>query len=296
MTEKMGPKETERFFREGGRDALKNVFEGEPWESAPLIVKVANPSNYGRICRFVVVWDNKSQDHTTCPLYHHMMRKETVQIECGKPTKLELKERRDEEAAAFIPWEEREAKKCDHNLVQRLFVERRTTPKKKKQKKTKQQKKNKKVSKPTKTDKKHKKIRKAKNRSSKATKQDLSCKERVSEKILKLLMSSYNFKRSTGVGKKTNSRGETPIAKAPRGREARPFPGFLKDATERLQQRKSVKTRRSVKRKSEARRVAGKVMDGLLDKVMRCVSAQQRRREAQEKLKEAKDVVEDDLR
>ena len=56
MTEKMGPKETERFFREGGRDALKNVYEGDPWESAPLILKVANPSNYGKICRFVVVF------------------------------------------------------------------------------------------------------------------------------------------------------------------------------------------------------------------------------------------------
>ena len=134
MTEKMGSKETERFFREGGKDALKNVYEGEPWDAAPLIVKVANPGNYGRICRFVVVWDNKSQDHTTCPFYHHMMSKETMDMECGKPTKLERKERREKEATEFVPWEEREAKECDHDLVQRLFVKRKAMPKKEKPK------------------------------------------------------------------------------------------------------------------------------------------------------------------
>ena len=48
----MGPKETERFFREGGKDALKDVHKGEPWDSAPLIVKVANPGEYGKIHRF----------------------------------------------------------------------------------------------------------------------------------------------------------------------------------------------------------------------------------------------------
>ena len=108
---------------------------------------------------------------------------------------------------------------------------------------------------------------------------------------MKLLKASYNFKRSTGAGKKTNSTAGRPIAKAPRGREGQILPGFLKDATERLQLRKSVKTKRRVKRRREARRVAGKVMEGLLDKVMRCVDAQQRKSEAQEKL-----MVEDDLR
>ena len=229
---------------------------------------------------------------TTCPFYHHMMSKETMDMECGKPTKLERKERREKEATEFVPWEEREAKECDRDLVQRLFVENWTKPKKKKPKKKKVQKNNKKISKPTKTDKKHKKNKKstkAKKKSGKATKQDFSCKEKVSERILKLLKSSFNFKRSTGARKKTNSAAGRPVTKTPRN--AQNFPGFLKDATERLQLRKSVKTKRRVKRRREARRVTGKVMDGLLDKVMRCVDAQQRKSEAQEKL-----MVEDDLR
>ena len=289
----MGPKETERFFREGGKDALKDVYEGEPWDAAPLILKVANPSNYGRICRFVVVWDNKSQDHTTCPLYHHMMSKETMDMECGKPTKLERKERKEKEATEFVPWEEREAKECDHDLVQRLFVKRKAMPKKEKPKEKKHKKINKKVSKPTKTNR-NKKSKKAKKKTGKATRQDFSCKERVSEKILKLLKASYNFKRSTGAGKKTNSTAGTPIAKAPRGRDGQTLPGFLKDATERLQLRKSVKTKRRVKRRREARRVAGKVMDTILNKVLRCAAAQQRESKGGEKLEESSKVA--DLR
>ena len=31
----------------------------------------------------------------------------------------------EQKANAFVPWEEKEAKDCDHNLVQKLFVERR---------------------------------------------------------------------------------------------------------------------------------------------------------------------------
>ena len=99
MVEKMGPKETRRFFREGGKDALKNVYEGEPWEAAPLIVKVANPGDYGRIRRFVVVWDNKSHNHKTCPFYHHMMSRKTVEVECAKPTKMEVAKPKEGEGA-----------------------------------------------------------------------------------------------------------------------------------------------------------------------------------------------------
>ena len=90
----MGPKETKRFFRDGGKDALKDVYEGEPWDSAPLIVKVANPDN-GTIHRFVVVWDNKHQDHKACSFYHNTMGKKAVEIECAKPTRLEVLETKD---------------------------------------------------------------------------------------------------------------------------------------------------------------------------------------------------------
>ena len=264
----MGPKETERFFREGGKDALKNVYEGEPWDAAPLIVKVANPGNYGRICRFVVVWDNKSQDHTTCPFYHHMMSKETMDMECGKPTKLERKERKEKEATEFVPWEEREAKECDHDLVQRLFVKRKAMPKKEKPKEKKHKKINKKVSKPTKTDKKYKKAKKRTKRSRNGAKEDFSCKEEISEKILKILKSSFKYKKSTCGGKKTTLTAGKPTSQASRGRDGQATPRFLRSGTERLHQRKSVKTKKYVRRKREARSVVGKVMDSLLLKVM----------------------------
>ena len=47
----------------------------------------------------------------------------------------------EQKANAFVPWEEKEAKDCDHNLVQKLFVERRKMTKTKKPKETKLQKK-----------------------------------------------------------------------------------------------------------------------------------------------------------
>ena len=66
VTSKMGPVETARFFRDGGKDAMKDVFTGGPCQPGPLIIKVANPENHGKVCRFVVVWDNKSGDHRNC--------------------------------------------------------------------------------------------------------------------------------------------------------------------------------------------------------------------------------------
>ena len=131
---------------------------------------------------------------------------------------------------------------------------------------------------------KNNKNKKTKRKSGKTTKQDFSCKEDVSEKILKLLRSSFKFRKSTGAGKKTTSKAAMATNQAPRGREVRSFPGFLKDATERLRLRKSVKTKRSVKRKREAPIVVGKVMDTLLRKVMRRVYAQ-------DQLKESNTVV-----
>ena len=195
MTKKMGPKETERFFREGGKDALKDVHKGEPWDSAPLIVEVANPGDHGKIHRFVVVWDNKSRDHKACPFYHHMMKKKTVETDCAKPSQLEVPDKEErEDAVAFVPWEKKEAKECDHDLVQKLFVDRKSTPKKKIHQK---KKKTEKTS--TKTDRKHKNIKKRTKRSSKAARLDFSCKEDVDDKIRKVL----RVKRSTFGRKKT---------------------------------------------------------------------------------------------
>ena len=280
MTKKMGPKETERFFREGGKDALKDVHKGEPWDSAPLIVKVANPGDYGKIHRFVVVWDNKSHDHKACPFYHHMMNKKTVGSDCVKPTWLEVPDKKErEDAPAFVPWEEKEAKDCDRGLVQKLFVERKNTPKKEKPKKKNHQKKNKKERSSTKTDKMQKKTKKRTKRPRKAAKLVFSCKEEVTEKIRKIL----RVKRSTFGRKKTTSTAGISTSHAPRKGAARSSPVSLKDKTERLRMRKSVKTKMSVQRRREAKNVVGKVMGTLLDKVIRCV---------EDKLDEVNKVVE----
>ena len=292
MTKKMGPKETERFFREGGKDALKNVYEGEPWEASPLIVKVANPGNYGRIHRFVVVWDNKSKDHKTCPFYHNMMNKETTEIDSGKPTQLELTQSKEgEEATAFVPWEEKEAKECDHDLVQELFLKRRM-PKKEEPKEKKHQKNNKKMRKPAKTDKKFKKAKKRTKRFSNGAKEDFSCKEEISEKILKILKSSFKYKKSTCGGKKTTLTADKTTSQASRGRDGQATPRFLRRGTERLHQRKSVKTKRSLRRKREARSVVRKVMDSLLVKVLRRVDAEERQSETQDKVKMSSKLAE----
>ena len=289
----MGPKETERFFREGGTDALKNMFEGEPWEAAPLIVKVANPGDSGRIHRFVVIWNNKSQDHKNCPFYHHMLSKKTVETDCSTPTRLELPvPKEEEEATAFVPWEEKEAKECDHDLVQELFLKR-ETPKKEKPKEKKYQKKNKKMKNPTKTDKKHKKAKKRTKRSIRGVKLDFSCKEEVSERILKILKSSFKYKKSTCGGKKTRMTAGKLTSQAPRGGDGQATPSFLRSGKERLQQRKSVKTKRSVRRRREAQSLVGKVMDALLVKVMRCVDAEEKKSaEAHNKRKKSDKLVE----
>ena len=179
----------------------------------------------------------------------------------------------------LIQGERKDAKDCDHNLVQKLFVERRKMTKTKKPKETKLQKKNKKMKNTTKTDKKHKKNKKRTKRSSKAAKIDFSCKEDVSEKILKIL----KVKRSTYGRKKPTSTKDMSTTQAPRGRDAQATPSFLRRRTKRLQKRKSVKTKRAVRKRREARNVVGSLMDTLLSKVMRQV---------EDKLKEANKVVE----
>merc|ERR1712004_266511 len=150
------------------------------------IVEVANTDNRGEMCRFVVVWDNKSKDHKTCDFFHHMMSKkagvEAVRqksLQDGKQTWMELLQVEEGELPAFVPWEEREAKICDHDLVKELFVNKRQKPKK--------------MMKP-----------------SKAVKQDLSCKEKVDERILRVLMSSCKSKKKTDLRESKVSDGMAP--------------------------------------------------------------------------------------
>ena len=216
----MGPVETARA--EGGQDAMKDVFAGGPCQPGPLIVEVANTDNHGEMCCFVVVWNNKYKDHKTCDFFHHMMSKKTgVEAVRQKPTWVEVPQVEKGELPAYVPWEEREAKECDHDLVKELFVNKREKPQKMMTKKKTPKKSNKKENIPAKTDKKYRKTKKIK-KPSKAVKQDLSCKEKVDERILRVLMSSCKSK------KKTDSReSKVSVGKAPGVNVARHHPSFL---------------------------------------------------------------------
>ena len=120
-----------------------------------------------------------------------------------------------------MPWEEREAKICDHDLVKELFVNKRQKPKKMMTKKKTPKKSNKTENIPAKTDKKYKKTKKMK-KSSTAAKLDLSCKEKVDERILKVLMSSCKSKRRTG-----SPESKVSVGMAPGVNAAHHLPGFL---------------------------------------------------------------------
>ena len=268
----MGPVETARFFRDGGKDAMKDVFAGGPCQPGPLIVEVANPDKHGEMCRFVVVWHNKSKDHKTCNFFHHMMSKKTGveavrqnSLQDGKPTWLEMLQVEEGELPAFVPWEEREAKECDHDLVKELFVNKRQKPKKMKTKKKTPKKSNKKKNNPAKTDKKYKKTKKMK-KPSKAAKQDLSCKEKVDERILRVLMSSCKTKKKTG-----SRESKVSVGMAPGVNVAHHLPGFLKEGTARLKMIRSVKAKRLVKKRILAKQLVGKLMDNLIGRVVRSV-------------------------
>ena len=293
----MGPVETARA--EGGQDAMKDVFAGGPCQPGPLIVEVANTDNRGEMCRFVVVWDNKSKDHKTCDFFHHMMSKKTgveavrqKSLQDGKPTWMELLQVEEGELPAFVPWEEREAKICDHDLVKELFVNKRQKPKKMMTKKKTPKKSNKKENIPAKTDKKYRKTKKIK-KPSKAVKQDLSCKEKVDERILRVLMSSCKSKKKTDSRESKVSDGMAPGVNA-----ARHHPSFLKERTARLKMIRSVKAKRLVKRRILAKQLVGKLMDALIGKVVRSVEGKLARVDTvvSTLLEKVKVMKEDDLR
>ena len=299
MTSKMGPVETARFFRDGGKDAMKDVFAGGPCQPGPLIVEVANPHNHGEMCRFVVVWHNRSKDHKTCDFFHQMLSKGTVveavrqkSLQDGKPTWLEMLQVEEGELPAFVPWEEREAKECDHDLVKELFVNKRQKPKKMKTKKKTPKKSNKKKNNPAKTDKKYKKTKKMK-KPSKGAKQDLLCKEKVDERILRVLMSSCKTKKKTG-----SRESKVSVGMASGVNVAHHLPGFLKEGTARLKMIRSVKAKRLVKKRILAKQHVGKLMDTLIGRVVRSVEDKLARVDTVVRtlLEKVKVLKEDDLR
>ena len=295
----MGPVETARA--EGGQDAMKDVFAGGPCQPGPLIVEVANPENHGKVCRFVVVWDNKSGDHRNCNFFHHMMSKKIgveagrqKSLQDGKPTWVEVPRVEEGELPAFVPWEEREATVCDHDLVKELFVNKNRKPKKMNTKKKTPKKCNKKENNPAKTVKKYKKTKKMK-KPSKAAMQDLSCKEKVDERILRVLMSSCKSKKPTG-----SRESKVPVGKAPGVNVAHRhhLPGFLKERTARLKMIRSVKAKRLVKKRILAKQLVGNLMDNLIGRVVRSVEGKLARVDmvVRTLLEKVKVMKEDDLR
>ena len=124
---------------------------------------------------------------------------------------------------------------------------------------------NKKEKNTAKTDKKHKKTKKMK-KPSKAAKQDLSCKEKVDERILRVLMSSCKSKKPTG-----SRESKVPFRKGSGVNAARRLPGFLKERTARLKMIRSVKAKRLVKKRFLAKQHVGKLMDNLIGRVVRSV-------------------------
>ena len=191
-----------------------------------------------------------------------------------------------------MPWEEREAKICDHDLVKELFVNKRQKHKKMMTKKKTPKKSNKKENIPAKTDKKYRKTKKMK-KPSKAVKQDLSCKEKVDERILRVLMSSCKSKKKTG-----SRESKVSVGMATGVNAARRLPGFLKERTTRLKMIRSVKAKRLVKRRILAKQLVGKLMDTLIGKVVRSVEGKLARVDTVVRtlLEKVKVMKEDDLR
>ena len=123
--------------------------------------------------------------------------------------------------------------------------------------------------------------------------QDLSCKEKVDERILRVLMSSCKSKRPTG-----SKESKDPVGKAPGVKAAHHFPGFLKERTPRLKMIRSVKAKRLVKKRILAKQHVGKLMDNLIGKVVRSVEGKLARVDTvvSTLLEKVKVMKEDDLR
>ena len=246
----------QKLYQEHGKDTLDKVFAPEQWQPSPVIIKVVNPEDL-RSRRFVLVWNNKGQDHKSCPFYHHMMDKEmVVKTGGGNPARVKVPGLHKGEAEmdkVFVPWEEREAKDCNHDMVQKLFLKRQTSPKKAHKKKTeKKENKKMKTSKEQSKKKRHK-SKKSKKSKGQAKKRLYTCKVGICEMIRRVLMRSpYSYSRPKEAAKKKQAQnaGLPPRSAKQQGREARPNP------SETMLPRK------------KAMKEVGKVIDGL-EEVMR---------------------------
>ena len=256
----------QKLYKKHKEDTLDVVFTPEQWQPSPVIIKVVNPEDL-RSRRFVLVWNNKGQDHKSCPFYHHMMNKEMAgKTDGGNPARVKVPGLHEGEAEmdkVFVPWEEREAKDCNHDMVQKLFVKRQTAPKKAPKKKREKKKNKKMKTSKEQSQKKRQKSKKSKKSKGKANKGLYTCKVDVCERVRRVLMRSpYSYCRPKGAAKKKKAQKTDlpPNSAKQKGREARSIP------SETMLPRKNVmeKQRKENKKLKEV----GKVIDGLLEKVM----------------------------
>ena len=262
MASKTDPTAMQKLYQKHGKDTLDVVFAPERWQPSPSIICVVNPEDL-RSRRFVLVWNNKGQDHKNCPFYHHVKNTEMMGKTDGdnpaRATVLELRKGEPEMDKVFVPWENREARDCDQDMVQKLFVKRQTAPKKVPTKKT--EKKKKKTPKEE-FHKKRQKSKKSKKSKGRAKKRLYICKVDACEKILRVLMRSpYSHSRPERKAKKKQAQRTDlpPSSVRQEGREARPIPSETM-----LPRKKAMKKQREEKKKLKE---VGKVIDGLLEEV-----------------------------
>ena len=264
MALKTNPRVMQKLYQTHGEDTLDVVFAPEWWQPAPIVIQVVNPEDL-RSRRFVLVCNIKGHDHKNCPFYHHM-KNTRMKTDVGNPawaTVLELHEGEPEVDMVFVPWEDREARDCDHDMVQKLFVKKQTAPKKAPKKKT-EKKKNIKITKSKEqSHKKRQKSKKSKKGKERAKKRLFTCKVDVCETILRVLMRSLysHSKPERAAKKKQAQRTDLPPSSAKQeGREAR-----LIQSETMLPRKKAMKKQRKEKKKLKE---VGKGIDGLFEEVM----------------------------
>ena len=247
------------------------VFAPEQWQPSPVIIKVVNPEDL-RSRRFVLVWNNKGQDHKSCPFYHHMMDKRmSAKTDGVNPARLKvpgLHEGEAEMVKVFVPWEEREAKDCNHDMVQKLFVKRQTAPKKAPKKKIEKKKSQKMKYPKEQTDKKRQKGKKSKKNTGNAKKRLYLCDVDVCVKIQKVLTRASYKDMKPKLADKRKPYERTPSSARQQGREGRTIP------SETMLPRKiAMKKQREEKMMLKE---VDKVVDDLLDVVVLCVVSREK--------------------
>ena len=255
-----------KLYQKHKEDTLDVVFAPEQWQPSPVIIKVVNPEDL-KSRRFVLVWNNKGQDHRSCPFYHHMMgRDRTVKTDGCNPARVRVPGLHEGEAEmdkVFVPWEEREVKDCDHDLVQKIFVKRQTAPKIAPKKKTEKKKNKKTTTAKEQSPKKRQKYKNSKKSNGKAKTRLYTCKVDICETIRRVLMKSpYSYSRPKAGAKKKQAQRSDLLSSSvkQKGREGRSIPSETM-----LPRKKAIEKQREEKKKLKA---VGNVMDGLLEEVM----------------------------